>query len=54
MNAPLALLASRSGPDFLAHAATLRSMAATASTPEVREALLRLADRYAALAAERS
>jgi len=32
----------------------LRGMARTASTPQVRDALLRLADRFAALADERA
>lgn len=35
-------------------AAYYRNMARTASTPEIREALLRLAERYERLAAKRS
>jgi hypothetical protein len=46
-------LADRTADQLREHAEELRRMAATASTPDVRRALLSLADRYADLADKR-
>jgi hypothetical protein len=46
-------LSEQSADELLARAAKYRSMAATASTQEVMDALRRLADRFEAKAAER-
>ena len=46
-------LADRTADQLKEHAEELRRMAATASTPDVRRALLSLADRYAGLADKR-
>jgi hypothetical protein len=46
-------LSQRSSNQLLANAAELRNMARTATTADVVKALTTLADRYAALAAQR-
>ena len=46
-------LRQRSAPELRATAQAYGRMAATATTPEIRDALLRLSRRFAAVAAEK-